>query len=279
MTHMKNILKVLLALVVVSGVLAACKKDENKITYEGGTAPVLSANKTVIALSFIDAAKEAITFSWNNPDYKFTTGVSSQNVTYLLEIDTVGANFTNPKRKQLSIANDLSRRITQTEFNDYLLNQLELAADMPHQIEVRIVASIGGNAATRLPSNVFTYTVTPYSIPPKVTPPASGELYMVGNATPGGWDNPVPVPTQKFTKLTNTTYEITIPIVAGNSYLFLPVNGSWATKYGFDGANNANDPAGDNLKFGGGDMKAPADGGTYKVEVNFQTGKFKLTKL
>lgn len=276
---MKNFFKIVLAALVVAGTFAACKKDENKITFEGGTAPVLTASKNEISLSFVSQANEAITFSWNNPEYKFTTGVSSQNVAYVLEIDTAGANFTNPKKKQLSIANDLSKRITQGDLNDYLLNQLELTGDIPHNIEVRLVTTLNGSAATRLLSNVFAYRVTPYSIPPKVVPPAGGELYMVGNATPGGWDNPVPVPTQKFKKLTNTSYELTIQIVAGNSYLFLPVNGSWDAKYGFEGTNNSNDPAGDNLKFGGGDIKAPADGGNYKVEVNFQTGKFKLTKL
>lgn len=277
--YMKNLLKLILGLVVLSGAFTACKKDENKVTYDGGTAPALAANKTAIPLTFITKDNEAVTFSWNNPNYKFNTGLSSQNVTYVIEIDTAGANFTNPKRKQVSVANDLSKTITQNEFNDYLLNQLEIAAGMPHNIEVRLSASIAGNIATRLYSNILSYTVTPYAIPPKVTPPSSGELYMVGNATPGGWNNPVPVPSQKFTKISPTQFEITIAIVAGNSYLFLPVNGSWDAKYGFDGSNNNNDPMGDNLKFGGGDVKAPADGGNYKVEVNFQTGKFKLTKL
>jgi hypothetical protein len=40
-----------------------------------------------------------------------------------------------------------------------------------------------------------------------------------------------------------------------------------------------NNPLGDDFKIGGGDLIAPAASGTYKIEVNFQTGKFKLTKL
>ena len=276
---MKNLFKLSLSLIALSMVFWSCKKDENKVIYQGGTAPSLTANKNTIILGFLTKDNEAVTFSWNNPNYTFNTGLSSQNVTYVLEIDTVGANFTNPKKKQVSISNDLSKIITQGEFNDYLLNQLELAGGIPHNIEVRLSSSIRGNTATMLYSSVLTYSVTPYSIPPKVAPPASGELFIVGNATPGDWNNPVPVPSQKFTQVSPTLYEITIPIIAGNSYLFLPVNGSWAAKYGFDGSNNNNDPLGDNLKAGGGDMKAPSDGGNYKIEVNFQTGKFKLTKL
>lgn len=276
---MKNILKLLLGTFLAAVFLFSCKKDENKLYFEGGTAPALTANKNAIEISYIDKDNDAISFSWTNPNYKLATGVSSQDVNYILEIDTAGANFTNPKRKQISIAKDLSKVITQGNLNDYLLNQLELAADVTHNIEVRIVSVMGTSEPTKLISNVLKYAVKPYSIPPKVAPPETGQLFLVGSASPGGWNNPVPEPTQKFTKISSTLYELTISISGGNSYLFLPLNGSWNTKYGFDGANNTNNPGGDNLKIGGGDMLAPAASGNYKIEVNFQTGKFKLTKL
>jgi hypothetical protein len=112
-----------------------------------------------------------------------------------------------------------------------------------------------------------------------VTPPASGELYIVGSATPGNWNNPVPVPSQKFTQISPTLYEITVTIIGGGSYLFLPVNGDWGDKYGAIGANNTNNVNGDDFRRGGGDMLAPSVGGSYKIEVDFQRGKFTLTKL
>lgn len=260
----------------------ACKKEENKIFFEEGTPPVLSASKTGnIPLSFANKDLEAVKLSWTNPDYRFTTGPSSQGVTYQVEIDTTGANFTNPQRKILSISNDLSLTLSQHELNDYLLNQLQLTPATPHDIEFRVRSTIG--AAIPLLSNVLKFTVTPYAIPPKVDPPASGELYIVGSATPGGdatgWNNPVPVPSQKFTQVSPTLYEITIALHADKSYLFLPVNGSWAVKYGGLGANNTNNVNGDDFKIQGGDLKAPAISGNYKIQVDFQRGKFTLTKL
>jgi hypothetical protein len=57
------------------------------------------------------------------------------------------------------------------------------------------------------------------------------------------------------------------------------VYGDWGNKYGFDGANNQNDVNGDNFKKEGGDIKAPAASGNYKIEVDFQRGKFTVTKL
>jgi hypothetical protein len=104
-------------------------------------------------------------------------------------------------------------------------------------------------------------------------------LYIVGSATPGGWNNPVPVPNQEFVQKSPTLYEITVPIIGGNSYLLLPVNGDWGAKYGGLGANNSNNPNEDDFKAGGGDLLAPTTSGNYKIEVDFQKGKFKLTKL
>ncbi|HRD58594.1 MAG TPA: SusE domain-containing protein [Ferruginibacter sp.] len=276
---MKNILKTLLVLVTGAAMLYSCKKDENQVLFQGGTAPVLSASTASISLGFITQTDRAVLLNWTNPDYNFNTGISSQDVSYTFEIDTVGANFTNPKKQQVTIANNLSFDLTQGQLNDYLLNQLELKPAMPHQIEMRIISSIGGVEATKLISNKLTYTITPYAIPPKVDPPASGELYMVGSATPGGWNNPVPSPAQKFTKVSETLYELTVDISPGGSYLFLPVNGSWSAKYGFIGSNNTNNVNGDDFKAEGGDMLAPSTSGSHKIVVDFQRGKWTITKL
>lgn len=275
---MKNIFKTLLLLVTGATLLYACKKDENQVVFEGGTEPVLTASSTTLPLSFINQAQNAVTLSWTNPDYKFNTGLSSQDVTYTIQIDTVGANFTNPKKQTVTIANDLSKTFTQGEFNDFLLNQLELRPGQPHNIEIRLISTLLNNTVPLI-SNKLTYTVTPYAIPPKVTPPASNELYMVGNATPGGWNNPVPTPSQKFTRVSETLYELTVNIQPGGSYLFLPVNGSWSAKYGFIGSNNNNNVNGDDFKAEGGDMLAPATSGNHKIVVDFQRGKWTITKL
>ena len=261
--------------------LWSCEKQENKIFVEGATPPVLSANKTSIPLSFATKDNEAIKLSWTNPNYKFTTGPSSQDVSYLVEIDTTGANFTNPARKAIGVSKDLSLTLTQNDLNDYLLNQLVLTPGVPHSIEMRVTASLIGSTLP-LASNVLKYTVTPYAIPPKVAPPASGKLFLVGNATPGGdatgWNNPVPA-NQEFTKVSPTMYQLTIALNGGKSYLFLPVNGSWSAKYGFTGSNNGNNTDGDDFKAEGGDMLSPAASGTYKIVVDFQRGKWTVTKI
>ena len=259
----------------------SCKRNIETIYFKGGAQPVLSANKAVIAMSFATSSSEAVKFSWTNPNYVFTTGVSSQDVSYLLEIDTTGANFTNPARKQISISRELSLSITQGDLNDYLLNQLGLVAGQPHNIEFRITSTLLNNSVPLI-SNVLKFVITPFVIPPKVTPPASGKLYITGSATPGGWmaGGDPELLAQKFTQVTPTYYVIaSLALNGGSSYLFVPVYGDWGAKYGGLGANNTNNPNGDDFKPNGGDLLAPAVSGNYKIEVDFQRGKFTLTKL
>ena len=124
------------------------------------------------------------------------------------------------------------------------------------------------------------FTVTPYG------GTLASALFIVGDATPGGWDNPAPaLSTQTFTRVNSSLFELTVLLNAGKSYLFLPVAGSWNDKYGGMGGNNSNNVNGDDFKFSGSDMKAPAVDGTYKISVNFATsnvagasGKFTLVK-
>ena len=220
--------------------------------------------------------------NWTNPNYSFNTGVSSQDVNYVVEIDVVGANFQSESKQSISISRDLSVTFLVRQFNDYLLNQMQLTPGQPHEIELRVVASLGTLGAGRLESNVLRYTVRPYSIPPKVEPPASGALYITGSATPGNWmgGGDAELVSQKFTQISNTVFELpSIELIGGGSYLFVPVYGNWSAKYGFTGAGNGNNVNGDDFKPDGADMKAPDASGTYKITVDFQRGKFTVTKL
>jgi len=270
---MKNIFKILLGAFIIFG-LWSCKKDENKVILKGGTPPVLSSTVTGdIPLSNANANDEAFKLSWTNPEYQFNTGVSSLNVNYSILIDTT-SSFTNPNLKTISVGFDLSKTFTQGEFNDILLNQLQLTTGVSHKITIVVQAFLGGNAAL-LSSNVLSLTATPYAIPPKVNPPASGQLFLVGDATAGGWNNPVPVPSQQFTMVTPTLYEITVNLIGGKQYLAIPVNGDWTHKYA---VKNNPAPSGGDFGYDFSDnFPGPANGGLYKISLDFQRGKFTVT--
>lgn len=275
---MKHIFKTLLAGFLIFG-LWSCKKDENKVILKGGTPPVLTSTVTdTVPMSYAAQNDNAFKLTWTNPEYQFNTGISSLDVSYNILIDTT-EDFSNPNLKTVSVGSDLSKTFTQTEFNDILLNQLQLAPGVSHKVNIRVDAFLGTGAA-KVSSNVISLDATPYAIPPKVTPPASGELFITGDATPGNWQcgcGEAPLLSQKFTKLSPTLFEITINLIGGKSYTFIPVYGDWSTKYSIAIKNDPNEIYGGDFQVGGNDILAPPTSGTYKITVDFQRGKFTVT--
>jgi hypothetical protein len=274
---MKNISKLILFTLLLPAIFTACKKDEHKDYYLGGTAPVLAASTSAVGLSYATKDQQAMSFNWTNPNYQFTTGISSQDVSYTLEIDTMGSNFTNPNKQSISVSKDLSVSLTQSQLNDYLLNQLQLQTGVQHNMQARVKSTIGTTAALLI-SNVVNFTAIPYAIPPKVQPPGSGQLFLVGDATNGGWNNPVPVPSQQFTQVSPTFYSITVSLIGGKQYLFIPVNGDWSHKFACHSTAGQAATGGDFGYDWTDNFPGPAASGTYKIDVDFQRGKYTVTK-
>jgi starch-binding outer membrane protein SusE/F len=284
---MKNVLKNIAIFSIAALVFSSCKKQENQVVFEGGTAPALVASSTApLVLVRPNQDNQAIRFSWTNPNYKFNTGVSSQDVSYTLQLDTTGANFTNPKMGEKSISKDLSVNLTVKDLNN-ILSVMELKENIPHNLEFRIKSTMA-NGSAALFSNVIKVVVTPYF---DVVYPVPTELYITGDATPLNWQCGCATDvgtTQKFTKVSASKFELTIVLNGSKSYLFLPKYGNWNSfvennitypgKYGFNGVggNNANNVSGDDFKPEGNDMKAPASTGTYKITVDYKTGKFSV---
>lgn len=275
---MKNITKSLIGAFAMGLLFMSCSKEMNEITYQGGTAPVAAAsNVAPTVLLKVNENNVWSTFSWTNPNYTFTTGVSSQDVTYTIQIDTTGANFTNPKLQEIVIAKDLSHAVTVKEINTALA-KLDLKEDIPHNVEFRIKSTLANNTVP-LYSNVIKVVLTPY-LDVAVPLPSSGDLFLVGDATPGGWNNPVPLPSQKFTKTSSTTYEITVALTGGKEYLMLPVNGDWSHKYAVKDKNVAGLNAGGDFNLDASDnIPGPSASGNYKIVAEFKTGRFTVTKL
>jgi hypothetical protein len=277
---MKLIISKLFFISAIAMMLGSCKKDEAQQFYSGGTAPALTASVSgTIPLSFATETQAAVKFSWVNPNYQFANGLSSQDVAYTLEIDKTGNNFAGATKVSVSISKDLSVAYTQYQFN-IVLSALKLTVGTQSSIDARIVSTINGVEATKLFSNKLTFNVTTYNPPPKVEVPAAGTLWIVGNATAGGWNNPLLAPydvSQKFTKVSNTLYEITVPLLTGGGYKLVQEMGVWGTQYhAMDGTQ---------ATFGSFEKKdsdpqfpSPATAGTYKISVDFQAGTYTLTK-
>lgn len=264
--------------------VAGCKKDENKVFFEGGTAPALSASATNVPLSPDRNSETAIIFNWTNPNFRFTTGISSHNVEYALEMDR-NSSFNSPNMREITLTSDLSRRFTVLELNSFLGNVMELPLDANVQVFVRVVAFLRAEGVTTrvgaLTSNVVSFNTRPYAPPPLVEPPTDGTLWATGDAFAApDWQNPLLPPfvnDQAFRRVTNTLYEAELNFTRPGAFKLIQTNGVWGTQYhrvdgdAFGGTFRKRDadPA----------FLGPADPGRYRMTVNFQTGRFTLVKL
>jgi starch-binding outer membrane protein SusE/F len=281
---MKNIFKLLFGSLFITAFLLSCKKDENKIFLEESTAPVLSASSTTaMVLSKADKDKDAIKLDWTNPNYKFTTGISSQDVTYTLQFDTAGKNFTSGNLQERAISKDLSVTLTVKELNGFL-SKMELKAGEAYNMEIRIKSALVNGAAS-LYSNVIKIKITPY-LDFAVEPPGllvnnynDGNLWVTGDAFASNWSNPLPNPydiSQKFTRIDVLHYELIVSFNATGNYKLIQKQGDWSTQYHALAPSSA--LSGELEKKDADPAFASPGAGMYKIAVNFQTGKYTLTK-
>lgn len=272
--------------------LASCKKDEAKVYFDGGTAPVLTATATdSIPLSYSNASNTAVIFNWTNPNYQFSDGVSSMDVTYYLEFDTTTSFNSGTGGTPLAtvgISSALSQTYTVSQLNALLQNQMLLSTGNSHTLDVRIESFIAPFTSTSpavglMNSSPLTYKVTPYAIPPAVTPPGkmtaftSDTLYLTGSAVSQGWmTNAASVAGLGFTKKSETLWTITTQLIGGQQFLIVPVAGNWNYKYATSEKSAAT--SGGSFAYGANyNFNGPTTSGTYTITFNFQTGFYTIT--
>ncbi|MBC7936739.1 MAG: SusE domain-containing protein [Rhizobacter sp.] len=103
------------------------------------------------------------------------------------------------------------------------------------------------------------------------------ELYILGDATAGGWNN-APPPAQKFTRINSAEFEITVALAGSGAYKFISSYGNWQPQFGGNAATGGTLGA----NYGGGsdpDAVPAQTAGNYKINVNFLTNKYTVTRL
>jgi len=263
---MKNIFKLFIAAAAMIFFYSACNKVDDLPLYGTGSAVALSSSVNSIAPAPADSNSTVVNFAWTNPNY----AQDSSLYKFVVEIDSAGRNFTKEFTK--IVTGKFSTSMTAKELNAVLLG-FGFAFNTQYTIDVRVTSSYGNNNE-QYTSNTIQLQVTPYKVPPKIVPPA--QLFIVGSATAGGWNNPVPVPSQELARVDETTFMGVFDMSAGNQYLLLPVNGDWSHKYSIVDPGTPAE-GGDFAYDAPNNFNGPAAGGTYLVVVDFQHGKFSVS--
>ena len=267
---MKKSLNILLAAIAVVFSVMSCDKADDLASYENGNATVLSASVASLAPLPADSNNVVVTFNWTYPNH----ATDSNNIKYIVEIDSVTKNFSSPYRKE--VVGELNAEFSAKELNAFLLNK-GYAFNTEVSMEARVVSSYVNNNE-RIASNTVAIKMKAYKVPPKVALPTTGKLFIVGGATQGGWNNPVPTPTQELARLDETTWAGIFQMNAGEQYLLLPLNGDWDNKFSVASSSLPGLEGGGDFGFNlPGNIPGPTSSGWYKIIVDFQTGKFKVT--
>lgn len=282
---MKIVFKILFALGIIA-ILPGCEKKDNLVKFEGGTAPVLAKSTDAsLALNKANKNDNIITLNWTNPNYSYNTGVNSQTVTYLIQIDKAGSNFTSSALQEVSFSGELQKTFTVNELNT-LLNKMELEPGVTQNLEIRVKSALGSASAAPLLSNVISLKVIPY-LDFAVEPPGTeaggyldASLWVTGDAFASGYANPLPSPydvTQKFKRIDLLHYEAVVQMVGGGAYKMIQKQNDWSTQYHALSGSTWDGGSFEKKDADPGFSGAPT-AGTYKITVNFQTGKYTVVK-
>ncbi len=264
---MKYFSKLFSVVALIAVMFSACDKVEDLPYYANGAAPVLSSSAAVFNSTAMDSNNVALSFSWTYPKYS----ADSATFKYVVQFAPTGTNFANPVSR--TVIGKLNTSFIAKEINAILLG-FGFAFNTPYDVDIRLLSSYGNNNE-QYSSNVIKIKATPYVTPPKIAVPASGKLFLVGDGTQGGWNNPVPVPTQEFAKIDSVTWGGVFNLNGGAEYLVLPVNGDWSNKYSIANKNLPGVNTGGDFGYNLSDnFKSPATSGWYTIILYFQTGKF-----
>jgi hypothetical protein len=265
--HFKYILLVGLPLVFA----VACKKTNNQL-YGNGQTPNLWVSTTTVTPAPADSLKNVLALSWTDPHY----ATAPATELYTIQIDSSGRNFA--KAVSFQVSGVLEDSISAKGLNAIAL-EFGFSFNVAYKMDIRVVSSYANNNE-QLMSNTLTFTYTPYKVPPKVAPPADS-LFIIGSATADQWNQPVNRTIQQFTRIDSVTYQGSFYLIGGGAYDFLPVDGSWNTKYNVasNQVQGLNQGGAFQISTGpGNDIPGPAQTGIYTIRVNFQTGIFTVTK-
>jgi starch-binding outer membrane protein SusE/F len=245
-------LTVLLLIVV----MIACSHELDApapLPLETGT---LSASKSDVVIDIANPSGEAVTFSWTAPkntkiDYKLILSSGSASDTVSIQTNTVSKKFSN------------------AELNDILLNELGLEIGEVASVDFVLHAKVTINDK-EASSNKVTITVIPSEKGPAYT-----QLWIVGNATPNGWN--INAPNEMVNDKSNI-YQFKYNEVLNAGEFKIPVTtGNWGTDYYMPPTNHPNISSTDVALIAGGnpDNKWQIDNaGRYKILLNISSNPF-----
>ena len=170
--------KLIIIFSVLLVIFTSCKKNQPVGPEQSSIdrTPVLKATSTDVQLNEANYSDPAVNFTWTPGSNHGTNSA----IDYTLQIDLKSDNFAKPFDITMG-RNVYNQPYTVADFNALLLNQIHLAPDTNATLKVRLKSVTADSAIKADYSNVLDVKVTTYK-------PVSPTLFLIGDATPNGWD-------------------------------------------------------------------------------------------
>lgn len=239
------------ALVMILG-LTSCE-DRELITIENSAAPIvmdLSQDNLILESNF--PGNPALTIAWKSAE--FTVPVETK---YTVEI-SADEEFTTPYQLAQTTQSETSVSFTHVEMNE-AVKRIGLVPYVSQKLYFRVSSFIGSGDLMQY-SNVSSINITPYLASPTYD---YVDLYLIGDATAGGWDNLATngnlLPMLKTSD--PNVYTFTGLFKVGG-FKMIKVKGSWDAQYGIGASAGLLSTDG-----GSGDIKVLTEG-YYKLTID-----------
>lgn len=251
---MKQI-NILLALAAMSAAIISCSDiDEYKVVDpDSGTELALTASASELVLNEKNASSDALSLEWTTGTNKGTGNA----ITYKIEFASDGQDYSEGYSEELG-RKAYSYSFTTKALNSFVKENFGAASGVAASYKARVTASVADHDELEQTSEV-TIRVTPYE-------PVSTTLYMIGDATSGGWsvDNPTEM------NLSGTgTFTWTGNLSAG-SFRFITTKGNFWPGYTRDG----NDESGLTMKYFASQPEDSSEDLSFSVP---ETGGYKIS--
>lgn len=268
MKHLKYILPICCLVIATM----ACDSDLDKLVFNEADVvpPVLSGVQDEYVLQEANSDQAIDSVSWTNASFGFSAAV-----TYMLEIDLAGNSFANRQTLLSSTGNQASATVGQLNAIVMRLDSIYHALDesyipyeeVPHNIEVRLAASIGEAVAPAY-SQVVATVITPYYVEPVTV---KAPLYLTGSLLVNipEWNNDVNAIGAGLQVLfsddsgSSRIYTYTASFKAGGEGKFPTRAGDWDSAYAYENGSLSPNNA-------GGNVPGPAVAGYYTMTVNLE---------
>jgi starch-binding outer membrane protein SusE/F len=226
--------KIILIITIALGIglfFSGCEKNdkEPKWKLESSVAPKITnpQNDSAIILTLADSAN-SVFVQWSAASYVISGDAVLPTPTYSLQIAFADSSFNGAK--ELINTKSLSYETIVFNFNKILLT-MGMTGDSTGDFELRVLSRINGVDATETSSETIRLAITTFE-PPAPPEPVEKFIYLLGDATPAGWNNLAALPMTQIDNGVFARVETLDP--AGLWFKFISKLGQWAPQWGTD---------------------------------------------